>query len=172
MNILGENVFLRAIEMTDKEVLLDIINDSETEYSLGGWSFPISSMTQEEWIKAQKPNANILRCMVCDKNEDQTLGTAILSSIDYKNGTAEIHIKLLDRARGRGYGVDTINTLVKYALDELRLVCIYAHINAYNIPSQKLFEKCGFVKEGVLRKRIFKKGNHHDVISFSFINEG
>lgn len=172
MNIKGEKVLLRAIEMSDKDVLLDIINDSETEYSLGGWSFPTSSITQEEWIKAQKPNANILRCMVSDKKDNETLGTAILSNIDYKNGTAEIHIKLISDARGRGYGADTINTLIKYALEELRLVCVYAHVNAYNIASQKLFERCGFVKEGVLRKRIYKKGKYHDVISFSIIKEG
>jgi RimJ/RimL family protein N-acetyltransferase len=172
MNIIGDKVLLRAIELSDKEVLLDIINDSDTEHSLGGWSFPVSSLNQEEWIKAQKPNENILRCMVSDKRDYKTLGTAIVSSLDYKNGNAEIHIKLISDARGKGYGADIISTLVKYAFDELRLNCVYAHINAYNIASQKLFEKCGFVKEGVLRNRIYKKGEYHDVIVFSIIKEG
>jgi RimJ/RimL family protein N-acetyltransferase len=172
MNIIGEKVLLRAIELSDKEILLDIINDSETEHSLGGWSFPVSSINQEEWIKVQKANEKILRCMISDKKENKTLGTAIVSAIDYKNGNGEIHIKLISDARGNGYGADTINTLVKYAFDELRLNCIYAHVNAYNIASQKLFERCGFVKEGVLRKRIFKKGEYHDVIAFSIIKEG
>lgn len=171
MNIIGEKVLLRAIEITDKDVLLDIINDGETEHSLGGWSFPISSSTQEEWIKSQRTKLDTLRCMVSDKESQQTLGTAILSNIDYKNGNAEIHIKLISGARGSGYGTDTINTLVRYALDELRLVCVYAHVNDYNYASQMLFEKCGFVKEGILRKRIFKKGEFHDVITFSIIKE-
>lgn len=172
MNIIGEKVLLRAIEIIDKEVLLDIINDSETEYSLGGWSFPISSLNQEEWIKSQKPNTQVLRCMVDDKKDNKTLGTVILSDIDYKNGNAEIHIKLIGDVRGKGYGTDTVNTLVKYAFNELRLNCVYAHVNAYNISSQKLFEKCSFVKEGVLRNRLFKKGEYHDVIILSIINEG
>lgn len=172
MNIIGEKVLLRAIEISDKEVLLDIINDTETEHSLGGWSFPVSNLNQEEWIKAQKPNSKILRCMVNDKIDNKTVGTAILSDIDYKNGNAEIHIKLLRDVRGKGYGADTVNTLVKYAFNELRLNCVYAHVNTYNIPSQKLFEKCSFIKDGVLRSRIYKKGEYHDVIILSIINEG
>lgn len=158
--------------MTDKNILLEIINDSETENSLGGWSFPVSEINQEEWIKSQKQTDSVLRCMVIDKKEGKTLGTAIMSDIDYKNGNAEIHIKLVNDARGKGYGGDTINTLLKYAFDELRLYCVYAHINAYNVASQKLFERCGFVKEGILRNRIFKKGEHHDVFSYSIIKEG
>ncbi|QFF98017.1 N-acetyltransferase [Psychrobacillus glaciei] len=172
MNIVGEKIILRAIEITDKEVLLDIINDTETEYSLGGWSFPTSSLYQEEWIKAQKPSTHILRCMINDTKDNTTIGTVILSDIDYKNGNAEVHIKLLGNSRGKGYGADTINTLIKYAFNELRLNCVYAHVNAYNIVSQKLFERCGFVKEGILRNRIFKKGEYHNVIALSILKEG
>jgi len=172
MNIIGEKVCFRAIEIADKDALLDIINDSETEHSLGGWSFPVSSLNQEEWIKALKPNTHILRCMIVDKKDNKIIGTVILSNIDYKNGNAEVHIKLLGNARGKGYGTDTVNTLINYAFNELRLNCVYAHVNSYNNPSQKLFEKCGFIKEGILRKRIFKKGKFHDVIPLSILNEG
>lgn len=172
MNIIGEKIYLRAVEITDKEVLLNIINDSETEHSLGGWSFPISSLNQEDWIKAQKPDTQNLRCMINDKIDYETMGTVILSDIDYKNGNAEIHIKLLKNGRGKGYGADTISTLVNYAFNELRLNCIFAHVNSYNIPSRKLFEKCGFIMEGNLRGRIFKQGEYHDVIILSVINEG
>ncbi|UJF26178.1 GNAT family N-acetyltransferase [Planococcus sp. 107-1] len=171
MNITGEKVLLRAIEISDKETLLKIINDSETENSLGGWSFPVSSFNQEDWIKNQKPNIGVLRCMIDDKKTKQVLGTAILSDIDYKNGNAEIHIKLTEDARGKGYGADTIKTLVEYAFNELRLKCVFASINAYNTPSQKLFEKCNFILEGRLRNRIFKKGNYHDVLVLSILNE-
>ena len=172
MNIVGEKVLLRALEISDNEVLLDIINDSETEHSLGGWSFPTSSLNQEEWIKDQKQNTKILRCMISDKIDNKTIGTVILSDIDYKNGNAEIHIKLLSDIRGKGYGSDTVNTLVKYSFNELRLKCVYAHVNSYNEPSQKLFEKCGFTKEGILRSRIFKKGEYHNVVVLSILKEG
>jgi RimJ/RimL family protein N-acetyltransferase len=171
LNIIGEKVLLRAIEVSDKDTLLDIINDSETEHSLGGWSFPVSKLSQEEWIKNQKQNQHILRCMISEKEQNKIVGTVILSDIDYKNGTAEIHIKLVKDIRGKGYGHDTVKTLVNYAIDELRLNCVYAHVNNYNTPSLNLFKKCGFVQEGILRSRVFKKGEYHDVVVLSKLKE-
>jgi len=171
MNIIGEKIILRAIELSDKEVLLNIINDGETEYLLGGWSFPVSDLHQEEWIKSLKPNNHTLRCMIDDKQDNTAVGTVILTNIDYKNGTAEIHIKLRKDTRGKGYGTDTIKTIVKYSFDELRLHCVFAHINDDNIASQKLFKKCGFQKEGLLRSRIFKNGSYHDVFLYSILGE-
>jgi RimJ/RimL family protein N-acetyltransferase len=170
MNIIGEKVILRAIEMSDKEILLDIINDGETERLLGGWSLPVSDLNQQEWIKSLKPNNHILRCMAVDKVENNVIGTVILTDIDYKNGTAEIHIKLVKNSRGRGYGTDIIKTVVKYSFEELRLYCIFAYVNGYNEASQKLFERCGFEKEGTMRGRIYKNGNHYDVFSYSILN--
>ena len=171
MNIIGEKVTLRAIELSDAPKLLEIINDEVIESLIGGWSFPVSSLNQEEWIRNQKPSQQILRCMIDDKLNHKTLGTVILSDIDYKNGTGELHIKLLKDGRGKGYGVDTINTIVRYAFDELRLNCIYGRIISYNTISQAMVEKCGFFKEGILRKRIFKGGKYYDLIEMSILKE-
>lgn len=171
MNIIGENVILRAIELSDKEILLRIINDGETEYLLGGWSFPVSELEQEAWIESLESNINILRCMIDDKQGKRTVGTVILSDIDYKNGTAEIQIKLLGDFQGKGYGTDTIRTMVNYCFNELRLHCIYARINEDNTSSQKMVERVGFNREGVLRDRVFKEGKYLDVITYSILNE-
>ncbi len=171
MNITSDKIILRAIELTDKDVLFTIINDGETEYLLGGWCFPVSKLNQEEWMKSLKVDDHTLRCMADDKYSNTVIGYIALSDIDYKNGTAEIHIKIGNENRGQGYGTDMVNTLVNYAFKELRLHCIYARINEYNIASQKLFQKCGFANEGCLRSRIFKNGKYHDVFIYSIISE-
>ena len=169
VNIVGERVYFRAVELEDKELLLEMMNDEETEHNLGGWSFPTSNLNQEEWIRSIRNEANILRCIIVHKEEQLSLGTIILTDIDYKNGNAEIHIKLSKQVRSKGYGVESIRLLTCYAFEELRLHCIYAHVNSYNNASIKLFEKCGFSKEGILRDRIFKQGNYHGIYSYSLL---
>ncbi len=173
MNILGEKILLRAIDIKDAEMLLDIINDPDTEKMLGGFSFPVSLENQKKWISELNTKGDLLRCIIADKkNESIGLGTIILSDIDYKNGTAQIHIKLASAAaRGKGFGTDAVNTMVNYAFNELRLNCIYAEVLEYNIPSQKLFRKCEFEQDGLLRSRIFKMGKYIDVISFSKVKK-
>lgn len=166
MNISGENVLLRAIDEKDCELLREMMNDSETEYFLGGWSFPLSKADQQNWFESQHMSKNTLRVMI--DTGDITVGTAILSDIDYKNGSAQIHIKLHGvENRHKGYGTDAITALCNYAFMELRLHCIYAEVSQHNIPSQRLFAKCGFEQEGVLRDRLFKKGKYIDVVLFS-----
>ena len=94
------------------------------------------------------------------KEDGKAVGTIILSDIDQKNATGHIHIKMSkDGGRGKGYGTDAINTMVQYAFEELRLNCIYANILTYNEAPIKLFERCGFKRDGVLRQRVFKKAN-------------
>lgn len=172
MNIQGKNVVLRAISMKDANLLMELINDAETEKMLGGSSFPVSLEGQEKWIAAQTGRTDVLRCIVALKENEEGIGTVILSDIDTKNGVAQVHIKMdKQRGRGKGYGSDALNAIVNYAFDEMRLNCIYADVLEYNTVSQKLFEKCGFHRDGVLRSRVFKGGMYINVVSFSRLKE-
>ena len=169
MNIYGKNVVLRAITMNDTDLLVRLINDPETAKMVGGCSFPVSIEGQQKWIAAQVGRTDILRCIVTLKDDEETgLGTVILSDIDYQNGVAQVHIKMdKEIGCGRGYGSDALNAVVDYAFNEMRLNCIYADVLSYNEISQKLFEKNGFIRDGILRSRVYKNGNYVDVYSYS-----
>ena len=173
MIIVGDKTILRAIEKKDAPLLLNLMNDPETEKMLGGCSFPVSLEEQERWILGQIGRKDVLRCIIAEKNNDDTgLGTVILSDIDEKNGVAQVHIKMDNvNGRGKGYGSDALKSLVTYAFREMRLNCIYAEVLEYNIPSQKLFHKCGFRKEGELRARVFKGGKYINVFLYSILSE-
>jgi RimJ/RimL family protein N-acetyltransferase len=169
MNIQGNLVVLRAISMKDAAMLVALMNDGETEKMLGGSSFPVSYEEQEKWIAEQRGRKDVLRCIVALKeNEDSGIGTVILTDIDMKNGVAQVHIKMdKQQGRGKGYGTDALNAIVNYAFNEMRLNCVYADVLEYNEISQKLFEKCGFHKDGILRSRVYKGGSFINVCSYS-----
>lgn len=172
MIIQGTNVVLRALSMDDVTLLLDLINDPETEAMLGGSSFPVSLEGQEKWIASQIGRTDILRSIVSLKGSEEGVGAVILSDIDHKNGVAQVHIKMdKQKGRGKGYGSDALEAVVRYAFEEMRLNCIYAEVLEYNTISQKLFEKCGFHKDGILRSRVFKGGQFVNVLSYSRLKE-
>ncbi|MGO5052608.1 GNAT family N-acetyltransferase [Lachnospiraceae bacterium LCP25S3_G4] len=171
MNILGKKICLRAIEEQDKQLLKELVNDSEIEYFLEGISFPVSNNAQTRWMNALEENVHVLRCMIEDQQHMTTYGTVIISDINYINGTAQIHVKLLKEFWGLGLGNDSIQTIIDYCFQELRIQCIYAYINEYNIASIRLFEKVGFKKEGILRRRIYKRGLYHDIWVYSILKE-
>ena len=168
MNVYGEKVVLRAVESEDNAMLLSLINDPDTEMMLGGSSWPVSEQEQLKWFEHQERSRDVLRCIVALREDGKAVGTIILSDIDQKNATGHVHIKMSrNGGRGKGYGTDAVNTLVRYAFEELRLNCIYANILAYNDASIRLFERCGFRREGVLRQRVFKKGEFVDMLAYS-----
>lgn len=170
MFIMGNKIFLRALEETDNAMLLSLINDPDTEIMLGGSSWPVSEAEQLKWFDHQEKNCDVLRCVIALKEDGFAVGTLILSDIDQKNGSAQIHIKMSkDGGRGKGYGTDAINALVGYAFSELRLHCIYANILCYNEASVGLFEKCCFKRDGILRERVYKGGKYVDVFSYSIL---
>lgn len=172
MNIKGENVILRAVSLKDTDLLLGLINDSDTEKMLAGSSFPVSIEEQEKWIVAQNGRTDVLRCIITTLEDDSGIGTIILTDINLKNGVAQVHIKIdKNKGRGKGYGKDALNAIVNYAFDELRLNCIYAEVLECNIISQKLFETCGFKREGILCARVYKSGKYNNIISFSKLKE-
>ena len=168
MLIYGEKIVLRAVEADDNAMLLSLINDPDTEMMLGGSSWPVSEAEQLRWFEKQEQSRDVLRCIVALQEEKKAIGTIILSDIDQKNATGHIHIKMSkDGGRGKGYATDAVNALVKYAFEELRLNCIYANILAYNEASIRLFERCRFKKDGILRQRIYKKGTFVDLLAYS-----
>ncbi len=161
-------MLLRAVEEADNQLLLSLINDPDTEMMLGGSSWPVSEAEQLKWFEHQERSRDVLRCIVALKEDGKAIGTIILSDIDQKNATGHIHIKMSkDGGRGKGYGTDAVNTMVQYAFEELRLNCIYANILSYNEASIKLFERCGFKRDGVLRQRVYKKGQFIDLLAYS-----
>jgi ribosomal-protein-alanine N-acetyltransferase len=66
--------------------------------------------------------------------------------------------------------------VVKKAIEIIKnewkdFIRIEAEIFAWNNPSMRVVEKCGFTFEGILRKRTHKKGQDIDVHSYALIIE-
>lgn len=159
MNLKGEKVLLRAIEKEDLEFLRSMINDPEMEKCVGGWSFPISKYEQEKWFENQIQSKSNIRLII--EVEGERIGLVTITDIDWKNRKACNGIKLYnDKVKGKRYGTDTINTIMKYAFEELQLNKLYSVILEYNVPSLNLYKKCGWKIDGILREEKFK-GNHY-----------
>lgn len=161
-------VLLRAIDEGDAEVLMDLINDPEVESSVCGWSYPVSLSAQKRWIN-NLTNDTIVRYAI--EVSGKMVGVAIISSIDMKNRTANMNIKLLKFARGNGYAMRAMRLIVSYCFDELNMHCLTANVIERNVGSRKLWEKMGFCQDGILRERIYKNGSYHNIIAFSLLKD-
>jgi RimJ/RimL family protein N-acetyltransferase len=63
-----------------------------------------------------------------------------------------------------------VGLIVDYAFSSLGITRIHTGIFEYNIASQRVLEKCGFVKEGVFRKSVFKMNQIWDEVRYAILN--
>lgn len=74
-------------------------------------------------------------------------------------------------AQGKGYMKSALNTVVKYAFEEMGLHRIEASTLIDNIRSQAVLQACGFAKLGVNKGYLFINGDWRDHITFYIINK-
>lgn len=71
--------------------------------------------------------------------------------------------------RGRGYTTRAVRLLSRWALDELRLERLQLGTLPGNTSSERVAEKAGFRREGVLRSWIEQRGERRDVLMWSLL---
>jgi RimJ/RimL family protein N-acetyltransferase len=165
MNIQGKHVTLRAIEESDLSLLKKWANDPEIQYWLGGWHFPTNDEDQKRWHANLKTNSVDQRFAI-EVDGLGLIGTANLVNIDWKNRNAFHGMLLGDKdIRGKGYGVDTVMAIMKFAFEEMGLERLDGTIIAYNVASLKLYVgKCGWKEEGIMRNWYYRKNQYWDKI--------
>jgi RimJ/RimL family protein N-acetyltransferase len=83
----------------------------------------------------------------------------------------EIGYSIAPNERGKGYATEAVTIMVDYIFLSKEIVRIQAHIDPRNIASQKVVEKNGFKKEGLIRKCFFSKGEWRDMLLYSILRE-
>lgn len=167
MNLIGEKVILRALEMNDMEYLRNLINDPIFESQVVGTSFPVSTVTQNEWYQSQNNSNKNLKLAV--EFEGKIVGLATIENIDWKNRTAFHGLKLGKESQGKKLGYDVVNTVMKYVFEELQLNRLEGGMLESNERSIKLYLNCGWKKEGIFREYAFKNGKYLNYIPVAIL---
>jgi ribosomal-protein-alanine N-acetyltransferase len=70
----------------------------------------------------------------------------------------------------RGIMSAAVKALVPYAMERFRLVRLESPVFEWNPASMRVLEKCGFVREAVLRASVSKDGQLIDSVLYAFID--
>jgi RimJ/RimL family protein N-acetyltransferase len=62
---------------------------------------------------------------------------------------------------------DAVRGVAALALGELGFLRLEAPVFAWNPASMRVLEKCGFVREGMMRKSVFKDGELIDSLLYA-----
>ena len=162
---------LRELEKNDICIINKWRNDAEVIGSLGAPFRYINVDVDMKWFDAYMNNRNSqVRCVVL--SEGEVIGLVSLLSIDYLNQSAELHIMIGDKeSQNKGAGTFAIKAMIDHAFDNMNLQRIELTVLENNQRARHVYEKLGFVCEGVKRKAKFKNGQFVNMCVYALLKE-
>jgi RimJ/RimL family protein N-acetyltransferase len=137
-----------------------------------GARFPIQKESVKKWIEIQQKSNAVSKVVFALRKNTTLLGTVQLHNIDIYQRKALLGT-FIGSTQERNLGIGTIacSLLLDYAFNGLDLRKIGLEVISTNLKAIKLFEKLGFIQEGIKRKEYFMDGKYVDTLLFGIFKE-
>ena len=99
------------------------------------------------------------------------LGFAAVVDLDLEHREGEIGYMVAPAARGRGVAPRAVELLTRWGFDELDLIRLELRIDVQNPSSERVAERAGYQRAGVLRNVRFKEGHRCDLAVWSRLSQ-
>jgi len=141
---------------TDFDTLLNWIQDEELLLNWAGsqFRFPLTKHKLDWYIKDTNDidDSSTLIYKGIDSETGEPVGHISLSSINRTNRSARItRVLVANSKRGQGIAEQMVKELMKIGFEQLKLHRMSLGVFNSNAPAIKIYKKCGFQTDGVLR---------------------
>ena len=164
--LIGLKLYVRGVELSDVDgPYLAWLNDRETTRFLDTGRFPTTRETLENLIRTSTGKTESLWLAIVDRKTDKHIGNIKLGPIHWIHRSASIGIVIGDpRYRGRGYGREAIELVLRHAFTQLNVHKVTAGAYGDHTACLALFKQLGFSVEGSLRQHLYREGRYYDKI--------
>lgn len=165
MELRVDSIVLRSWREDDAAAVYAACLDPEIQHWLSTIPRPYTHDDARAFVRGTgEPGRNELAIV----EHGRVVGSIALRVND--GSTGRIGYWCASDARGRGIMTRALRRLCRYALDELRLGRLELITDPDNLASQRVAEKVGFQREGVLRSHLLHPdGRRRDSVMFSLL---
>jgi [ribosomal protein S5]-alanine N-acetyltransferase len=168
-----ERLILREATKADAKDMLIYLSDPEVVKHMGLEPFQSIEDACDEiaWYESIVKNGTGIRWGITRKDDNQVIGSCGFLNRVPKHYRTEVGFELSKEYWGQGIAREALEAVVKFGFEYLELERIEALIEPANLPSQKLVERSGFQKEGLLRHYEYTCGKFDDLLMYSILKE-
>jgi RimJ/RimL family protein N-acetyltransferase len=113
-------------------------------------------------------SGRLLPLLALDLETAEVIGGGMLHHLDRERKIVEIGYWVLPPARGRGVATRVARLLAEHAFS-LGIARVAAYVNVGNVASERVVERAGFTREGVVRSMPKPDGRRVDKTLFSLL---
>jgi RimJ/RimL family protein N-acetyltransferase len=174
----GAVAVLRPFDLDqDFAALREMLLDGEALRLTGSASSPDDGLEWSEsdeaklrdWYGTRNDQPDRLDLVITDRATGECVGEAVLNEWSPANRSCNFRILIGPRGRDRGLGTDATRLIVGYGFGSLSLHRISLEVYAFNPRARRVYEKAGFVAEGVLRDALSWDGEWIDATVMSIL---
>ncbi|MEV4893507.1 GNAT family protein [Nonomuraea sp. NPDC055795] len=165
----GDRVTLVPVGPEHVEGLIELCDDPEVARLTGSHARDgISPKAALEWYTTRRDHEDRLDLAIMAA--DGYVGEIVLNELDKDNLSCNLRIALVGaRAFGKGYGTEAIRLVLGHAFATTPLHRIELGVYDFNDRAKHVYEKAGFVREGVLRDALLWEGQWYDSVTMSVL---
>jgi RimJ/RimL family protein N-acetyltransferase len=172
MKIRGDTITLRRWRDDDLAALTAACQDSEITRWLPVIPSPYSEADGRAYLEQAHVNWDLgeaYNFAVVD-HSDRLLGSIAIRILRFSVG--HIGYWTTPEARGRGVATEALRMICRWAVDDLHLGRLELAADPENHASQRVAEKAGFQREGIMRSALeYRDGSRRDSVFFSLLPE-
>ena len=158
----GNGFCLRQWELSDELSLAKYANNLKvSQYLADVFPFPYTLADAKNWLNYITNKQAVVNLAIAI-NGEAAGGIGIEFKTGERRKTAHIGYWLGEPFWGKGIMPKATELMVDYAFSNFDLARIETVVYHPNTPSMRVLEKCGFVKEGIGKKAIFKNNQFYD----------
>ncbi|HNQ82768.1 MAG TPA: GNAT family protein [Bacteroidales bacterium] len=171
INLVHGDVKLREFRMEDCHRLVHLANNENISRNLrDGFPHPYTINHAEEFIRnAMMPDPATL--FAIEYKEEYVGNIGMVKCKDVYRKSAEVGYFLGEQYWGKGIMTRALGLICEYGFQNLDIVRIHTGVYEHNLASQRVLEKCGFVKEGVFRMAVYKYDRYWNEVRYALIKE-
>lgn len=168
---LGERVRLTAVVKEDVPTLAGWHNDAGFLRLLNADAAkPQTEADVAKWLEEAQKAPNGYLFAIRERPGDALLGFVELDGILWNHGVAWLGVGIGAREHwGQGFGGEALRLALNFAFNELNLHRVQLTVFHYNDRAIALYEKLGFVREGVFREFLSRDGRRYDVLLYGLL---
>ncbi|KAF2849272.1 GCN5-related N-acetyltransferas-like protein [Plenodomus tracheiphilus IPT5] len=172
-----KRLIVRALHPQDRLSMSLNANDPLiTKYMSNSFPHPYTLSAADAWIAINVTKSLQENFGICEKDSPEVMigGIGLKPGADVSSHTAEVGFWIGQRYWGKGYMTEALEGFTRWMFlnneaARSRTTRLCGHIFGGNVASMRCFDKCGYMREGVLKGHCEKKGEVMDMHIFGLV---
>lgn len=166
--ITGDHVVLRPLVAADAEHMWHDLQDSEAN-RLTGTHGEFDRTQINKWCATRADDHDRLDLAVINKATGAWAGEVVINEWDCDNQTCSFRIALAAGSRDQGLGTEATRLVVDYVFSQPEVNRVELEVFSFNPRAIAVYERLGFVREGVRRQALRWDDEFVDAIMMSIV---